>query len=38
MIYIPEKGEQIHLQAQKQLNKSETSTNFSEKKMLMEQQ
>src|SRR5699024_12062791 len=32
MIYIPEKGEQTHLQAQNQLNKSETATNFSEKK------
>ncbi|KKI63581.1 competence protein ComEA [Staphylococcus cohnii] len=38
MIYIPEKGEQPHLQAQNQLNKSETATNFSEKKILMLQQ
>ncbi|WP_210144312.1 helix-hairpin-helix domain-containing protein [Staphylococcus sp. GDY8P94P] len=32
MIYIPKKGEHAHLQAQNQLNKSETATNFSEKK------
>src|SRR5699024_12156658 len=32
MIYIPEKGEHTQLQAQNQLNKSETATNVSEKK------